>query len=553
MKCYFPTSTLNFDCILSSQKVFPSLMYKSGTLWWNHFEMTSGDDGRTIVLYTKCPKWTIADLERDNYPMVLEIDRPFKKSEIVELGGLKAVVLHRPLEFSQLDMAQGKVRFLFRNEKEMRRTTGKAFIGVSECKVSVSVDNDYPEACGLMPTATNKLCDLGKASAELRDKLAEVAVEPVEECPVKDYREERVRGAELGYQVGRFVKALRFGCFLDAFRIPLSFDEWRARILPEPFSLILDKFCSRGELPWDPNRAAMVTLCKDIWYECFNGKRVDGILIKSGTPIHASLQQIAQHWATPEVAYKIGTEKNVYMQAYAAFLECGTSVSKYHRLANDQTLKCPEFLFALYGAIVGYTFFSRSLLDIRAYSEFRSTPFAREVQPATGALGSAMTSDAASRIKSNLNRGSASSDGGTDVNQQMQFPPQRGAAHVSNGQMDLFEALDEKQMMSDKSVLVDDPTLADAVRIEFSYMVPERLEALIRVIKGFAKKYSFGEYYGSRPEKYRRTNPDLIQHLLSCMSSQNEMVRDLNFSWDSPDEKLRFEHFLKERYIKGIK
>ena len=53
--------------------------------------------------------------------------------------------------------------------------------------------------------------------------------------------------------------------------------------------------------------------------------------------------------------------------------------------------------------------------------------------------------------------------------------------------------------------------------------------------------------------KYRRTNPDLIQHLLSCMSSQNEMVRDLNFSWDSPDEKLKFEHFLKERYIKGIK
>ena len=120
MKCYFPTSTLNFDCILSSQKVFPSLMYKSGTLWWNHFELTSGDDGRTIVLYTKCPKWTIEDLERDNYPMVVEIDRPFKKSEIVELSGLKAVVLQRPLEFSQLDMAQGKVRFLFRSEKEKR-------------------------------------------------------------------------------------------------------------------------------------------------------------------------------------------------------------------------------------------------------------------------------------------------------------------------------------------------------------------------------------------------------------------------------------------------
>ena len=154
---------------------------------------------------------------------------------------------------------------------------------------------------------------------------------------------------------------------------------------------------------------------------------------------------------------------------------------------------------------------------------------------------------------SNLNRGYASSGGSTDVNQKKQLPLQRGVAHASNSQMDLFETANENQMLSDKSVLVEDPTLADAVRIEFSHMAPERLDALIRVIKGFAKKYSLGEYYGSRPEKYRRTNPDLIQHLLSCMSSQNEMVRDLNFAWDSPDEKLKFEHFLKVRYIKGIR
>ena len=363
-----------------------------------------------------------------------------------------------------------------------------------------------------------------------------------------------MRGAELGYQVGRFVKALRFGCLMDTFRIPLSFDEWRTRILPEPFSLILDKFCSRGELTWDPNRAAMVALCKDVWYECFNGKRIDGDVIKSGTPIHASLQQLAQHWATPEVTYKIGTEKNIYMQSYAAFLECGTSASKYHRLANDPTLKCPEFLFALYGAVVGYTFFSRSLLDIRAYSEFRSTPFVREVQPATGVHSSTAFGDAENRIRTNLNRGSSPFDGDANANQQKQLSQQRSVVHVGNVQMDLFEPTNVNPLvMADKLVLVDDLMLADAVRIEFSYMTSERLEALIRVIKGFAKKYSVGEYYGNRPEKYRRTNPDLIQHLLSCMSSQNEMVRDLNFAWESPDEKLRFELFLKTRYLKGVR
>ncbi len=554
MKCYFPTSTLNFDCILSSQKVFPPSMYKSGALWWNHFESTSGDDGRTIVLYSKCPMWAIDDKERDNYPMVVEIDRPFKKAEFIELSGLKAVVFRRPIEFSQLDLAQGKVRFLFRNEKEKCRITGKAFIGVSECKISFSVERDYPNACGLMPTARNKLCNLDEVSSELRGKLTDAEVASNEECSVADYLEERERGAELGYKVGGFVKALRYGCFLDAYRIPIAFDEWRSKILPEPFSLILDKLCARGAMSWDPNRAAIVSLCRDVWYECFNGKRLDGNVVKSGTPIHASLQQLAQHWANPEITYKIGAEKNAYMQSYAAFLECGTSVTKYHRLANDPNLNCPEYLFALYGAVVGYTFFSRSLLDIRAYSEIRSIPFVRDAQPlATAAHGSCIRRNIDGEIGANLNRMQSSFLDGVNDESKGQLLRQQSTKHADSSQMDLFEEADANQLKTpDKLLLVDDIELADAVRTEFSQMASERLEALISVIKCFAKKYSVGEYYASHPEKYRRANPDLIQHLLSCMSSQNEMVRDLNFAWDSQDEKMKFELFLKARYLKGV-
>ena len=43
MKVYFPTSTLNFSSIISSQRILPAQHYSEGALWWNRYEKTAAE------------------------------------------------------------------------------------------------------------------------------------------------------------------------------------------------------------------------------------------------------------------------------------------------------------------------------------------------------------------------------------------------------------------------------------------------------------------------------------------------------------------------------
>lgn len=368
MKYYFPTTTLNFDSILSSQLISPAGMYRPDTLWWNRFESVVGQRKDSIVLYNKIPTWIINDPDRDNYPLVVEIDKSFskgQKQEYVLEKTIKAVVVTVPISFTALELEQGKVRFLFRNAEEMERMLIKVSTSVAECKVVNSIRFDFPNAFSVLPKG--KMISLETAADKLAKALAERPEVETLEYPGELVREERERGAELGYQVGRYAKSLRTGSFVDAFRVPLSYAEWKEKILPEPFAAILDYLCSRPIQPWDPNRVAIVAFCRERWGDCFKGKKVAGKEVLEGTSLHASLQAIARHWASPEEAYRISGEKDPYMQAFAAFLECGTQAGRYPRFARENLLKNPEFLLSLYGALVGYTSFSRVLLDNKMY------------------------------------------------------------------------------------------------------------------------------------------------------------------------------------------
>lgn len=368
MKYYFPTTTLNFDSILSSQLISPAGMYRPDTLWWNRFELVVGQRNDSIVLYNKIPTWTINDLDRDNYPLVIEIDKTFSKWQKQEYPlekNIKAVVVTVPISFTALELEQGKVRFLFRNAEEMERMLIKVFTSVAECKVMNSIRFDLPNVFSILPKG--KTISLETAADKLAKILTETPDVETLEYPSELVKEERERGAALGYQVGRYAKSLRSGSFVDAFRVPLSYAEWKEKILPEPFTAILDYLCSRSIQHWDPNRVAIVSFCRERWGDCFKGKKVAGKEVLEETPLHISLQAIARHWLSPEEEYWISKEKDQYMQAFAAFLECGTQAGKYPRFAKENLLKSPEYLLSLYGALVGYTSFSRVLLDNKMY------------------------------------------------------------------------------------------------------------------------------------------------------------------------------------------
>lgn len=534
MKYYLPTTTLNFDGILSSQMIAPASLYRSDTLWWNRFELVSGQCRNVLVLYSKIPTWTIDDPDRDNYPLVIEFDKSVLKAVRADMreyaleDGLKALVARTPISFTALDLAQGCVRFIFQTEDEMDRMLVKVSTSVAECKVMGSILFDIPTAFSALSEGAKCVTfPLSSIVGQLDETLAQTQQAPEEgealDYPSETVREERERGACLGYQVGRYAKALRSGSFVDAFRDPLSYSEWRSKVLPVPFTAVLDSLCARPMQTWDPNRSAIVAFCRDRWNDCFAGRKVAGKKIVEGTPLHASLQAIAQHWANPEQEYRVSSVKDKYMQAFAAFLECGTQANKYPRFAKESLLKSPEYLLALYGALVGYTQFSRILLDNKMY-----LPSPKVVEP--------------SGEHNHQESGGATRQGVVEGQGGNSEPKAKKTVE----QPSLFDiAVGTEELVKDNGLLVCDESLCADVTKEFAAMPEARIQKLVHALQEFSKCYTSG-YYGRNPEKYKQTNPDLIDHLMRCFRSPQ--TREINFMWSNKDEEQKFVTYLESRF-----
>lgn len=429
-----------------------------------------------------------------------------------------------PISFTALDFAQGHVRFIFRTEDEMNRMLVKASTSVAECKVVASILFDSPGAFCVLPKSKRKATfPLSSMVGMLEERLSRVPDAEDLEYPSEVVREERERGASLGYQVGRYAKSLRSGSFTDAFRSPLPYHEWKDKVLPQPFEAVLDNLCARSMQPWDPNRSAIVAFCRDRWNDCFADSKVAGKKVVEGTPLHASLQAIAQHWASPEKAYRISAERDPYMQALAAFLECGTQANKYPRFAKESLLKSPEYLLALYGALVGYTQFSRILLDNKMY-----LPSPKVVEP--------------SGEHNHQESGGATRQGVVEGQGGNSEPKAKKTVE----QPSLFDiAVGTEELVKDKGLLVCDESLCADVTKEFAAMPEARIQKLVHALQEFSKCYTSG-YYGRNPEKYKQTNPDLIDHLMRCFRSPQ--TREINFMWSNKDEEQKFVTYLESRF-----
>lgn len=74
-KLYIPTSTLNFNNIMSSESISPVAFYTRRGFGYKRFEKVAPNNlDNLILLYNKYPIFEINDKELENYPLVIEID-----------------------------------------------------------------------------------------------------------------------------------------------------------------------------------------------------------------------------------------------------------------------------------------------------------------------------------------------------------------------------------------------------------------------------------------------------------------------------------------------
>lgn len=362
MKYYYPTSSLNFDSIISSLGILPEFLYDgSSVVGFSRYIKSCVDVSRNVItFYSKPVSWNIASQETIDYPMLVEID---DESALMNRGdlwnmpdGLLCLSRTEPYYFSVQNLVAGKVRFLFRNQEERMRLVDRARSNVDECK-----------ALNLPETISSRMFGLVDESGDVVsfDAIREMcANRPTMSCDVDAVRKayiikERLDGARLGFKAGMWVRTLISERHLvDPLREPLSFELWRMTLSPV-FNDLIDMLCADLSFSWDVNRSAVVGFCARCWNNC---------LVKSqDEQRHKMLQDIARGERDTTFRYPIRDISDDEMQALACFIHAGKRDATLLNLLKTEKVRAPELALVLYGVLVGYSLFSRSLLDVRCY------------------------------------------------------------------------------------------------------------------------------------------------------------------------------------------
>lgn len=517
---YFPTSTLNFSSIISSQRILPPQCYATGSLWWNRYEKTVAERDSVSVLYNRFPVWTINDPDRDNYPLVIAIENsrlPSKKSRSelkckVKGKSMSIVLTSAPIELRMSDILAGRIGFYFRTEEEKTRILQKAECGVDECKVLTRL----MATCSTAFQVSARMKNVCLLPLEDSIRLQLDGTEQGTQSANLDgfVRDEREQGSILGYELGCYVRSLRSGGFCHAFRQRIDFTRWRESVLPKWFDAILEKLLSRPVLAWDPNRSAVMEFVANVKTDLFGDKAIEQ-KVKDG------LNTIYAHWGSAEQRFKISEIENLYLQGFAAFLECGAIAGKYPRYLKSQKLRSPEYMLSLYGALVGYTSFSRTLLSNDNYlpekpnhdSEMTEVPQKKQ------------------EVKEEIAQRQA----------PLAQKQEKDARHMSQPEFDLGL----KPLVQDESLLVCDGNLKSALASFAGELGQDRVVNLKSVVQKFSHEYVFG-YYGQHPEKYEQSNSALVEHLFCCFSSVKR--KDLNFKFENEEEQRHLKEFFEKRY-----
>jgi hypothetical protein len=410
MKYYLPTTTLNFSNILSSEAISPAFRYRGRTLGFRHFELSLPNPCQDYLFIYDCPmNWTTDFGCNDNYPLILELDEsviPQKKLSVEPVDQFEVLAIPETIYLSPLN-----VRFLFRSEDEMKRMLLRV-TGTLENKC----DNLYKEKNCFSVLPTKPLFAFNTSMQENLLKWTTRNSYDHAEAVRMDIWYERMNGAQLGASVGTWLlnnlkpddakskKRIQIQQALSFYGILKQFSNFLAQLgIPEDRGLgalanelppdyrpqgryllsqlasteqcncstkgypileeVLKFILARGNVDWRWEGTSLVEFCRSVWIEVLNPvlskEKQFEVYRDSFNRLLRNLQQAE--------AYSISEENSPFLQAFAAFLGGGRDAGKLARLLVAEKVKRPDIALTLYGAVVGYTRFPRTLLELDSY------------------------------------------------------------------------------------------------------------------------------------------------------------------------------------------
>lgn len=144
-KLYIPTSTLNFNNIISTESISPYSFYLLRGYGYKRFNKVQANElDNSVLLYDKFPSFDVDATETENYPMVVEICRDTCSAHIEPVGN----GVYRCTETIYLNPFN--TRFLFKKTGDLIATKSR-----SECSIESKLVNLYAGCYKVLDASVN--------------------------------------------------------------------------------------------------------------------------------------------------------------------------------------------------------------------------------------------------------------------------------------------------------------------------------------------------------------------------------------------------------------
>jgi hypothetical protein len=169
-KLYIPTTTLNFNNLMSSESISPAGFYSVRDFGYKRFNkvMPNNLDNR-IILYDKYPDFKINDTEIENYPLIIEIETKYIAeyvSDIIQEYKNGVFYSEETIYFSPLS-----TKLYFANEREKISTLSKAEPSIETKMVAL-----YQNCFCIKPTNIEvfnlQMCDLEDSKSDFSKHIS---------------------------------------------------------------------------------------------------------------------------------------------------------------------------------------------------------------------------------------------------------------------------------------------------------------------------------------------------------------------------------------------
>ncbi len=193
---YIPTTTLNFNNILSTGSISPAYFYKIRKFGSRHFETVAPNPfDNILILYDLYPIFNINDTSRDNYPMVLRIHRDILPNSFKKQDSASNINIYSCEQTIYFDSTS--VSYIFPSQEILNTTIAK-----SEPSLNTKLIEVYKNNIKIINFSDYSFFEW---NTKFLENIAEIkhTLTPTSFCNDDD-RINRIKGFACGYILGSY-------------------------------------------------------------------------------------------------------------------------------------------------------------------------------------------------------------------------------------------------------------------------------------------------------------------------------------------------------------